>query len=75
MSSFSIVEDKELDMYVIESVRLSAYPSCIHFLIFDAFFDHYHELSVSYKFHPNRLNFIYMHASSLSAVSFIFPFN
>ena len=43
-------------------------------------YDHYHEQSISYKVHPNRLNnylyayWVILHAFSLSAVSFIFPF-
>ena len=44
------------------------------------FYDHYHEQSISYKVHPNRHKndlyacWVILHAFSLSAVSFIFPY-
>ena len=44
------------------------------------FYDHYHEQALSYIVHPNRLNnylyacWVILHAYSLSAVSFIFPY-
>ena len=47
-------------------------------MIIDAY--HFHELSISYKVLSNRLNnylyafLVILHAYSLSAVSFIFPF-
>ena len=62
-------------------------PVCLSLLysivIFDAFFfiyDHYHEQSIPYKFHPNRLNnylyacWVILHAFTLSTVSFILRF-
>ena len=53
------------------------YSYMIH--VFDAVFiyDHYHEQSISYKFHPNRLYacWVVMHAFSLSAVSFDLSFS
>ena len=85
VNSFSILKIRSYDRMQLNNIHDLACLPVPPEVIYDIwciliFYDHYHEQSISYKIHPNRLNnylyacWVILHAYSLSAVSFIFPF-